>query len=116
MQSATHQQVRYKSRSKSHEESADDEDEEPDKSQSKKLSATGNPKLSDYPPGWKSLLLIGKQRMARHVALYNAFPEKSKDLKVATMIVSDLIQEYNNEGKELEQGLIFYRFLYVLDS
>ncbi|KJA12907.1 hypothetical protein HYPSUDRAFT_210008 [Hypholoma sublateritium FD-334 SS-4] len=76
--------------------------EEPNEPQSKKSSTSSGPKIGNYPPGWKSLILIARHRMARHVALFNAFPEKSKHLKAATLIISNLIEEYRKDGKELE--------------
>lgn len=115
VQSAAKQQ-RHQSQSQNRIQSpeASAEDEEPDRLQAKKSATTSSPKMSDYPPGWKSLILIAKHRMARHVALHNAFPEKSKHLKVATLIISDLIEEYRKDGKELEKGLNFRCFLCIL--
>lgn len=69
-----------------------------------------------YPPGWKAMLNIAKNKMRRHIALINAFPRRETDLKVASLIVSNTIEEYKEEGNILEPGSVSLNFyLLIID-
>ncbi|KAF8800223.1 hypothetical protein BYT27DRAFT_7314444 [Phlegmacium glaucopus] len=56
-----------------------------------------------YPPGWQTMLEMAKNNMRRHVALINAFPQRDRDLKEATLILNNTVTEYQRiEGNGLE--------------
>jgi hypothetical protein len=46
--------------------------------------------------------------MRQHIALINAFPQRETDLKVASLIISNTIEEYKEEGNILEPGLVSF--------
>jgi hypothetical protein len=48
-----------------------------------------------------------KQDQATH-SLINAFPQRETDLKVASLIISNTIEEYNEERNILEPGLVSF--------
>src|ERR1700678_640099 len=78
-----------------------------------KRSRDADPKpttMKYYPSGWKAMLNIAKNKMRRHVALINAFPRRETDLKVASIIISNTIEEYKEEGNTLEPGLVSLNF------
>ncbi|KAF8800630.1 hypothetical protein BYT27DRAFT_7262788 [Phlegmacium glaucopus] len=56
-----------------------------------------------YPSGWQTMLEMAKNNMRRHVALVNAFPQRDRDLKEATLILNNTVTEYQRiEGNALE--------------
>ena len=58
-----------------------------------------------YPAGWRAMLEKARNNMSRHVALVNAFPQRNRDLKEATLILNNTITEYLSvEGNILEEG------------
>lgn len=60
-----------------------------------------------YPQSWQAMLEIAKNNMRKYVALINAFPQRDRDLKEATLILKNTITEYQRSGNTLEPG--FYR-------
>lgn len=61
--------------------------------------------LRYYPPGWQAMLEMAKNSMRKHVALVNAFPQRDRDLKDATLILNNTMTEYLRiEGNILEPG------------
>ena len=78
-----------------------------------KRSSDAAPKpttMKYYPPGWKAMLNMAKNKMRRHIALINAFPRREMDLKVASLIISNAIEEYKEEGSILESGSVLLNF------
>jgi hypothetical protein len=54
--------------------------------------------------------------MRRHIALINAFPWRETDLKVASFIILNTIEEYKEEENILEPGLVsFFKKLLLVD-
>jgi hypothetical protein len=49
-----------------------------------------------------------ENKMRQHIALINAFPQRETDLKVASLIISNTIEEYKEEGNILEPGLVSF--------
>ena len=55
-----------------------------------------------YPKPWQCMLITAKNKMRRHVALVNAFPERENHLEEATAIISKTISEYREKGSRLK--------------
>jgi len=59
------------------------------------------------------MLEIVKNNMRKHIALVNAFLQRDRDLKEATLILNNSITEYQQiEGNTLEPGLFLFCFTY----
>jgi len=99
----------------------DDGDDEPSTHRARRHSKTprdAEPKATTmkyYPPGWRAMLEMAKNNMRKHVALVNAFPQRDRDLKDATLILNNTVTEYLQiEGNTLEPGCFFCFFTYWL--
>jgi hypothetical protein len=55
-----------------------------------------------------------KQDEAAH-SLINAFPQRETDLKVASLIISNTIEEYKEERNILEPGFFKNFYLLIID-
>jgi hypothetical protein len=55
-----------------------------------------------YPQAWQIILVTAKNKMRRHVALVNAFPERENHLEEATAIITKTISEYRDKGIPLK--------------
>lgn len=99
------------------------EDDESSTQRARRFSKTprdAEPKsttMKYYPPCWQAMLEIAKNNMRKHVALVNAFPQRDRDLKEATLILRNTIAEYQRiEGNTLNPGCFFCLFnLFVID-
>lgn len=99
----------------------DEEEDEPSTHRARRYSKTprdAEPKATTmkyYPPGWRAVLEMAKNNMRKHVALVNAFPQRDRDLKDATLILNNTVTEYLQiEGNTLEPGCFFCFFTYWL--
>jgi hypothetical protein len=67
-----------------------------------------------YPPGWKVMLNIVKNKMRQHIALINAFWQRETDIKVASLIILNTIEGYKEEENIFEPGLVSFFFKLLL--
>jgi hypothetical protein len=73
-------------------------------------------KMKYYPPRWKVMLNIAKNKIRQHIALINAFLLRETDLKVTSLIILNTIKEYKEEGNILDPCLVsFLKKLLLVD-
>ena len=59
------------------------------------------------------MLEIVKNNMRKHIALVNAFTQRDRDLKEATLILKNMITEYERiNGNSLDPGFFYLSLTY----
>lgn len=69
--------------------------------------------LKYYQGAWQTILITAKNKMRRHVALVNAFPERENHLEEATALITKTISEYREKGVPLKGKSSLYNQLVI---
>ncbi|KAF8800631.1 hypothetical protein BYT27DRAFT_7216909 [Phlegmacium glaucopus] len=74
--------------------------------------------MNYYPPGWQTMLEMVKNNMRRHVALVNAFPQRDRDLKEATLILNNTVfnehSSFRQKLKKVIWGIMLAKYSNLL--